>query len=77
MIFKKIGYGFVFLGLVEMIISSKSCNALCSTCAPIQLKPCFFLFLFVGIILLVCGLSITSLNNLKFLKQKKTKKKIS
>ena len=74
MVFKKIGLGFIILGLIETGISGISCKSLCRSCTAVQIKPCFFLFIFVGIILMVAGISIMSLNKQKLPEVKLVKK---
>ena len=59
MIQKTIGICFVILGLLWSIFERYLCIGLCRTCDTQQLSPCFFLFLFVGIIFIVVGASIT------------------
>ena len=55
MIIKIIGSIFIAIGLITSILDSFMCRGLCSTCTNQQLNPCFFLFLFVGIIFVVVG----------------------
>ena len=55
MIVKIIGFIFIALGLFWSILDRFMCKNLCSTCTNQQLNPCFFLFLFVGIIFVVVG----------------------
>jgi len=73
MMLKKIGWGFVILGLIEAVISGVSCKSLCQTCTAAQIKPCFFLFIFVSIIFIISGLSIISLQEAKLPKVKLAK----
>jgi len=75
MVFKKIGFGFVILGLIEVGISGLSCKSLCQSCTATQIKPCFFLFVFAAIIFIIAGLSIMSLQEIKLPKAKLIKKK--
>jgi len=72
MIQKTIGICFVLLGLLWSIFERYLCMGLCRTCDTQQLSPCFFLFLFVGIIFIVVGASITLSTNL-IEKQEKNK----
>ena len=53
-----IGGFFILLGIVWASLNRFSCNRLCSSCAYEQLAPCYFLFLFVGIIFIVSGASL-------------------
>ena len=55
MITKIIGTMFIVIGLITSILDRFMCKGLCSTCTNQQLNPCFFLFLFVGIIFVVVG----------------------
>jgi hypothetical protein len=73
---KFIGWGFIVHGLIELFISKWSCGSLCASCSSEELKPCFFLLIFVGIIFLVVGLSILAMkeNGLPKVKVKKKKK---
>ena len=73
--FKKIGIGFIILGLIEIVISGISCRSLCTVCNSTQVKPCFFLFIFVGIIFIVSGLSIISLQETRLPSARLVKKK--
>ena len=77
MILKWVGVWFIILGLIETLISRISCKSLCAICTTEQLNPCFFLILFVGIIYMVCGLAILSMqqNNFPKVKLKKGKRK--
>ena len=47
MVFRKIGYGFMALGLIEIMVSRFSCKSFCQACTMVQIKPCFFLFLYL------------------------------
>lgn len=58
MIEKIIGFGFMGFGILECILDRFLCRGLCSTCNSQQLSPCFFLFLFVGIIFILSGCSL-------------------
>jgi len=74
---KRIGWGFIFLGVSWSILDRFMCKGLCPVCSYKQLFPCYFLFLFVGIIFIVCGLSLISMkeNKLPKVKLKKHRKK--
>ena len=72
---KWIGFGFIVQGLIEFLITNYSCKSLCFNCSFEQLKPCFFLLIFVGIIFIVIGISIMSLNTQKLPEVKLVKKK--
>ncbi len=65
MIEKIIGFVFMGFGLLESIIDKYLCRGLCSTCSSQQLSPCFFLFLFVGIIFIICGYSLVTIKKEK------------
>ena len=58
MIEKIIGLGFMGFGILGGILDRLLCKGLCSTCNSQQLSPCFFLFLFVGIIFVISGCSL-------------------
>ena len=53
-----IGVGFMLLGIVWALLNQYSCNKLCGSCDYGQLAPCYFLFIFVGIILVIGGISL-------------------
>jgi len=61
---KIIGFGFLILGLVWAFLNEFSCRYVCKECVSQQLYPCYFLFLFVGIIFAISGASLV-LTNLK------------
>ncbi len=65
-----IGIGLMLLGIVWTFFNQFSCNKLCGSCSYEQLAPCYFLFIFVGIIIIVsCGsLVLTSAINKNELK---------
>ncbi|MFA5173868.1 MAG: hypothetical protein WC438_01680 [Candidatus Pacearchaeota archaeon] len=71
-----IATGFIGLGIIECLISNLSCTSLCSVCNFAQLKPCFFLLIFVGLIFMISGLSLLSFkgNSLPEIKIKKSSK---
>ena len=70
---KKIGFGFINIGLIWSLLNQCSCNYLCETCSYEQISPCYFLFVFVGIILIVCGASL--LLTPEFKKKRRIKKR--
>ena len=74
-----ISWGFIVYGLIELSISKWACKSLCSICDYTQLKPCYFLLFFVGIIFITVGLSLRILypseKKLPEIKLKKRKKK--
>jgi len=49
---------FIGFGILWSILDKFMCNRMCSVCTYKQLSPCYFLFLFVGIIFIVCGASL-------------------
>ena len=49
---------FILTGLVFGLFNSKLCFNICKICSNDQLSPCYFLFLFVGIIFVVSGISL-------------------
>ena len=53
-----IGFGFIVFGILWAIFDRFLWNSLCSVCDFQQLSPCFFLFLFVGIIFIISGVSL-------------------
>jgi hypothetical protein len=55
---RSIGFIFIIFGIVWSIFSKSSCRNVCSNCIPEELKPCYFLFLFVGIIFIISGASV-------------------
>ena len=58
MIEKIIGFVFIIFGVLGGILDRVLCKGLCSVCSSQQLSPCFFLFLFVGIIFVISGYSL-------------------
>jgi len=58
MIERIIGFVFIVFGLVWSIFEKSLCSGLCEQCGTSQLQPCFFLFLFVGIIFIINGASL-------------------
>lgn len=64
MITRTIGIGFMILGVVWSIFDRHSCRFLCKTCTTQQLSPCFLLFLFVGIIFVIVGFSLTTIQQI-------------
>ena len=53
-----IGIILMLFGISWTFLNQFSCNKLCGSCSYGQLAPCYFLFLFVGIILIVSGVSL-------------------
>jgi len=53
-----IGFAFLILGVVWSSLNDYLCTNVCKNCSFIELSPCFFLFLFVGIIFIVSGVSL-------------------
>lgn len=70
MIKKIIGFGFIIWGLVWSILNKFSCKLICEVCSNQQLSPCFFLFIFVGIIFIISGASLI-LSSKQYKKKKK------
>ena len=60
------GFAFMALGLLWSVFSGYLCESLCPTCMNPQLAPCFFLFLFVGIIFIITGASLIISENVDF-----------
>ena len=58
---KIVGIGLMIFGLVWSFIERYLCRFLCNTCTNWQLSPCFLLFLFVGIIFILVGFSLTKI----------------
>lgn len=56
--FRVLGFGFIIFGIIWSLLSNFSCSSICESCGLIEIKPCYFLFLFVGIIFVVNGFSI-------------------
>ena len=65
MIEKIIGFGFMGFGISGSMLDRTLCRGLCSICSSQQLSPCFFLFLFVGIIFIISGYSLVTINKEK------------
>lgn len=65
MIEKIIGLIFISFGVVGGVLDRFLCKGLCSTCTSQQLSPCFFLFLFVGIIFVISGYSLVAMKKEK------------
>jgi len=53
-----LGFVLILLGLGFGVGCQYSCKSLCGVCSNEQLGPCFFLFLFVGILFIVSGASL-------------------
>jgi hypothetical protein len=49
---------FILIGFVFGLFEARLCLNICQSCSNDQLGPCYFLFLFVGIIFVVCGASL-------------------
>jgi len=62
--FRIFGFGFIVFGIVWSLLSKFFCNSICNNCG-VEIKPCYFLFLFVGIIFVVNGASIILIWGLK------------
>jgi len=58
MVIRTAGIGFIILGLVLSVLDKIICRGLCEVCSTSQLSPCYFLFLFVGIIFIINGASL-------------------
>ncbi len=61
MIEKIIGFVFMGFGILGGLLDRLLCGGLCSTCNSQQLSPCYFLFLFVGIIFVISGYSLVAM----------------
>ncbi len=70
MIKEAIGFIFIGVGIILSILEKILCKSLCSVCTNQQLSPCFFLFIFVGIILIADGTSLILLGQTKESKNK-------
>ena len=64
MITRTIGICFMIFGVVWSIFDRHSCKFSCKTCTNQQLSPCFLLFLFVGIIFIIVGFSLTTIQQI-------------
>jgi|APSaa5957512622_1039677.scaffolds.fasta_scaffold46025_3 hypothetical protein len=71
--FRILGFGFILFGILWCSLNKLSCTSICKDCGLLDIKPCYFLFLFVGIIFIVNGTSIILMWGLRD-KSKKTKK---
>jgi len=58
MITKIMGILFMIFGIIWSSLDKIICSSLCKTCGESELSPCFFLFLFVGIIFVLTGYSL-------------------
>ena len=65
MIEKIIGLIFISFGIAGGVLDRLLCRGLCSVCTSQQLSPCFFLFLFVGIIFVISGYSLVAMKKEK------------
>jgi len=72
-----IGFIFIIFGLVWSFLNGFFCTNVCEACSFQELSPCFFLFLFVGIIFIVSGASliVSSFQLIKVKEKKSSKKK--
>ena len=71
-----IGFIFITFGLVWSFLNEFFCGSVCGACSFQELSPCFFLFLFVGVIFIISGASlILSSYQLNKIKKKKLNKK--
>lgn len=61
MIEKIIGICFMCFGISGGLVDRFLCKGLCSVCTSQQLSPCFFLFLFVGIIFVISGIGLATM----------------
>lgn len=59
------GIAFMVFGVIWSIFDRYLCKFLCKTCTDQQLSPCFLLFLFVGIIFVVAGFSLTTIEQIQ------------
>ena len=71
---KIIGLILISIGLIWAILNRFSCRLLCNLCSYQDLAPCYFLFLFVGIVLIISGTSLILTG--EEWKKKKTRKKM-
>ena len=55
------GFGLIIIGMIFSVFNRYFCRFICNVCDNQQLSPCFFLFLFVGIILIIDGASLVLL----------------
>jgi hypothetical protein len=58
MILKKVGFGFIILGLVWALFNHSLCKGICEKCGDTGLSPCFFLLMFSGIVFVISGTSL-------------------
>ena len=65
-----IGFAFMLFGILWSWLNQYSCKALCRLCSLQQLSPCFFLFIFVGIIFTITGASLVLTGNNMFRSKK-------
>lgn len=65
MITRIVGIGFMVFGVMWCIFDRHLCGFLCKTCTNQQLSPCFLLFLFVGIIFVIAGFSLTTIEQIQ------------
>ncbi len=53
-----LGFAFIILGITWSVLDRFLCKSLCNICTYEQISPCFFLFLFVGIIFIMDGIRL-------------------
>ena len=68
------GFAFIVFGTLWSWLNQYSCNSLCNLCTTQQLSPCYFLFIFVGIIFIITGTSLVLTGNKILSEDKKLKK---
>ena len=71
--FRILGFGFILFGILWCSLNKLSCTSICKDCGLLDIKPCYFLFLFVGIIFIVCGYALIVMKDKK---RRKLKTKI-
>lgn len=70
MIEKIIGFIFIVFGISDIIFDESICKSLCLICTEQQISPCFFLFLFVGIIFIISGYSLVVMKKVRIPKKR-------
>lgn len=55
---KIFGFFLIIVGIIIAGFSGGLCGSMCSYCLSYELSPCYYLFIFVGIILIVNGASL-------------------
>jgi hypothetical protein len=53
-----ISIALVVIGFFEILMDRMFCRGICRSCSDLQLNPCFFLIMFVGIVFIVDGASL-------------------